>query len=151
MDALGLLFLSGVHRSVLGTVLLCLAPDCLQYKQVEELGLLVDKDDQVGGQCGWGWGEGSGDVELSDAVGSDLLRTPSSCRCPPARLPACLQGVLLQIFTKPLGDRPTVFFEIIQRLCALPPPSEVGDQHLGDHAGGRVTSSPAGFGNPIAG
>lgn len=33
-----------------------------------------------------------------------------------------LQGVLLQIFTKPLGDRPTVFFEIIQRLCALPPP-----------------------------
>jgi 4-hydroxyphenylpyruvate dioxygenase len=48
-----------------------------QYKEVEELGLLVDKDDQ---------------------------------------------GVLLQIFTKPLGDRPTVFFEIIQRLCALPPP-----------------------------
>jgi hypothetical protein len=27
--------------------------------------------------------------------------------------------VLLQIFTKPLGDRPTVFFEIIQRLCTL--------------------------------
>ena len=27
------------------------------------------------------------------------------------------QGVLLQIFTKPLGDRPTVFIEIIQRLC----------------------------------
>ncbi|EFN58665.1 hypothetical protein CHLNCDRAFT_20078 [Chlorella variabilis] len=62
-----------------------------QYKDVEELGLLVDKDDQ---------------------------------------------GVLLQIFTKPLGDRPTVFFEIIQRLCALEPqapksqrgavPSEVG-------------------------
>ncbi|KAI3436403.1 hypothetical protein D9Q98_005820 [Chlorella vulgaris] len=43
-------------------------------KDVEELGLLVDKDDQ---------------------------------------------GVLLQIFTKPLGDRPTVFFEIIQRLCTL--------------------------------
>ena len=45
----------------------------------------------------------------------------------PARPPACLalflhtpQGVLLQIFTKPLGDRPTVFFEIIQRLCAQP-------------------------------
>jgi len=31
------------------------------------------------------------------------------------------QGVLLQIFTKPLGDRPTVFIEIIQRLgCMLP-------------------------------
>lgn len=26
------------------------------------------------------------------------------------------QGVLLQVFTKPIGDRPTVFFEIIQRL-----------------------------------
>lgn len=27
-----------------------------------------------------------------------------------------LQGVLLQIFSKPLGDRPTVFIEIIQRI-----------------------------------
>lgn len=46
-----------------------------QYKQIEELGLLVDKDDQ---------------------------------------------GILLQIFTKPLGDRPTVFFEIIERVgCML--------------------------------
>lgn len=42
-----------------------------QYKQAEELGILVDKDDQ---------------------------------------------GVLLQIFTKPIGDRPTIFFEIIQRI-----------------------------------
>ncbi|POM66312.1 4-hydroxyphenylpyruvate dioxygenase [Phytophthora palmivora] len=41
-----------------------------QYKQIEQLGLLVDKDDQ---------------------------------------------GILLQIFTKPLGDRATVFFEIIER------------------------------------
>ena len=46
-----------------------------EYRRVEELGILVDKDDQ---------------------------------------------GVLLQIFTKPLGDRPTIFVEIIQRLgCAL--------------------------------
>lgn len=45
-----------------------------QFKQCEELGILVDKDDQ---------------------------------------------GVLLQIFTKPLGDRPTVFIEIIQRLCMI--------------------------------
>uniref|UniRef100_K3WDR9 4-hydroxyphenylpyruvate dioxygenase n=1 Tax=Globisporangium ultimum (strain ATCC 200006 / CBS 805.95 / DAOM BR144) TaxID=431595 RepID=K3WDR9_GLOUD len=45
-----------------------------QYKQIEELGLLVDKDDQ---------------------------------------------GVLLQIFTKPLGDRPTVFFEIIERVGCM--------------------------------
>jgi 4-hydroxyphenylpyruvate dioxygenase len=40
-----------------------------EYKLVEELGILVDKDEQ---------------------------------------------GVLLQIFTKPLGDRPTIFIEIIQ-------------------------------------
>ena len=33
------------------------------------------------------------------------------------------QGVLLQIFTKPLGDRPTVFIEIIQRLCLVPEPA----------------------------
>jgi len=45
-----------------------------EYQQVQELGLLVDKDDQ---------------------------------------------GVLLQIFTKPLGDRPTIFIEIIQRLGCL--------------------------------
>jgi len=42
-----------------------------QLKELQELGLLADKDDQ---------------------------------------------GVLLQVFTKPLGDRPTCFFEIIQRL-----------------------------------
>eukprot|EP01018_Ginkgo_biloba_P030703 Gb_36778 [translate_table: standard] len=29
------------------------------------------------------------------------------------------QGVLLQIFTKPLGDRPTVFIEIIQRIGCM--------------------------------
>jgi len=27
------------------------------------------------------------------------------------------EGMLLQIFTKPLFDRPTIFFEIIQRKC----------------------------------
>lgn len=46
-----------------------------------------------------------------------------------------LQGVLLQIFTKPVGDRPTVFFEIIERLCTLPPPAEVG-------AGGWCAAHP---------
>jgi 4-hydroxyphenylpyruvate dioxygenase len=46
-----------------------LSPELL--KQVQELGLLVDKDDQ---------------------------------------------GTLIQIFTKPLGDRPTAFIEIIQRI-----------------------------------
>ena len=29
------------------------------------------------------------------------------------------QGILLQIFTKPLGDRPTIFFEIIQRVGCM--------------------------------
>ena len=29
---------------------------------------------------------------------------------------ALLQGVLMQIFTRPLSDRPTVFVEIIQRI-----------------------------------
>lgn len=43
-----------------------------QFKLCEELGLLVDRDDQ---------------------------------------------GVLLQIFTKPVGDRSTFFFEVIERLC----------------------------------
>eukprot|EP00775_Hariotina_reticulata_P005049 gene5049-5290_t len=42
-----------------------------QYAACEELGILIDQDDQ---------------------------------------------GILLQIFTKPLGDRPTVFIEVIQRL-----------------------------------
>jgi len=42
-----------------------------QYKKIEELGLLVDADEQ---------------------------------------------GILLQIFTKPIGDRPTAFFEIIERV-----------------------------------
>ena len=28
----------------------------------------------------------------------------------------CIQGILLQVFTKPVGDRPTLFLEIIQRI-----------------------------------
>jgi len=47
-----------------------------QLRQVEELGLLVDRDDQ---------------------------------------------GILIQVFTKPVGDRPTLFLEVIQRLgCDTP-------------------------------
>ncbi|CAG9460350.1 unnamed protein product [Pedinophyceae sp. YPF-701] len=49
-----------------------LTPD--EIRQCEELGVLVDRDDQ---------------------------------------------GVLLQIFTRPLGDRPTVFIEVIQRLGCM--------------------------------
>jgi 4-hydroxyphenylpyruvate dioxygenase len=43
-----------------------------EFRACEELGLLVDRDDQ---------------------------------------------GILIQIFTKPVGDRSTFFFEIIQRIC----------------------------------
>jgi 4-hydroxyphenylpyruvate dioxygenase len=49
-----------------------LTPD--QYKELEELGILADADDE---------------------------------------------GVLLQLFTKPIGDRPTFFFEIIQRIGCI--------------------------------
>ena len=45
-----------------------------EYAQCEELGILVDKDDQ---------------------------------------------GILLQVFTKPVGDRPTLFLEVIQRIGCL--------------------------------
>lgn len=74
-----------------------------QYKDVEELGLLVDKDDQ---------------------------------------------GILLQIFTKPLGDRPTVFFEIIQRLCPMEPgkkqrlETEAAEQ-AAKHSSGQRAMLPA--------
>eukprot|EP00455_Lapot_gusevi_P009264 TRINITY_DN1413_c0_g1_i1.p1 TRINITY_DN1413_c0_g1~~TRINITY_DN1413_c0_g1_i1.p1 ORF type:complete len:446 (-),score=195.25 TRINITY_DN1413_c0_g1_i1:153-1490(-) len=67
-----------------------------QYAQIEELGILVDKDDQ---------------------------------------------GILLQIFTRPVGDRPTLFFEIIQRFgCADRPAAETemlpGNERLELEVGG---------------
>lgn len=34
------------------------------------------------------------------------------------------EGILLQIFTKPIGDRPTFFIEIIQRIGCLFNPDE---------------------------
>jgi len=37
------------------------------------------------------------------------------------------EGVLLQIFTKPIGDRPTLFIEIIQRIGCLYKPDEDSD------------------------
>jgi len=37
------------------------------------------------------------------------------------------EGVLLQLFTKPVGDRPTFFFEIIQRIgCVIQKDEETG-------------------------
>ncbi|KAG7669161.1 putative 4-hydroxyphenylpyruvate dioxygenase [Nannochloris sp. 'desiccata'] len=66
-----------------------------KYKECEELGILVDIDDQ---------------------------------------------GVLLQIFTKPLGDRPTVFIEIIERLCTAE------EQHDRNRVGEGVVEEIGGCG-----
>ena len=43
-----------------------------------------------------------------------------------------MQGVLLQIFSKPLSDRPTVFIEIIQRIGCMgeAPPSSSTPESL---------------------
>lgn len=61
-----------------------------KYKECDELGILVDIDDQ---------------------------------------------GVLLQIFTKPLGDRPTVFIEIIERLCSAEKQPEDPEGEIGGCGG----------------
>eukprot|EP00904_Undaria_pinnatifida_P006365 jgi/Undpi1/2859/HiC_scaffold_14.g06236.m1 len=84
MDAPG----EGYYRDVPGRI-----PSLTenQLKQLEELGLLADKDDD---------------------------------------------GVLLQVFTKPVGDRPTLFFEIIQRIGC---PFEATE---GDNEGDRGVTSP---------
>ncbi len=74
-------------------------------------------------------------------------------------------GVLLQVFTKPVGDRPTLFFEIIQRIgCAFeategddegdrgvfgPPPSperQQQQQHGGTSNGGQPPPAESGAG-----
>jgi 4-hydroxyphenylpyruvate dioxygenase len=42
------------------------------------------------------------------------------------------QGILLQLFTKPLGDRPTIFVEIIQRIgCDITPEGKKKEQTAG--------------------
>ena len=67
-----------------------------QFAECEELGILVDRDDQ---------------------------------------------GVLLQIFTRPFADRPTIFFEIIQRVgCEEAKELEVGGKKV------QVTEQAAGCG-----
>ena len=44
------------------------------------------------------------------------------------------EGVLLQLFTKPVGDRPTFFFEIIQRIgCIMQ--DEEGDEAIMERPG----------------
>ena len=48
----------------------------------------------------------------------DALSEEQYCQCEKLGILADKddQGVLLQIFTKPVGDRPTLFLEIIQRV-----------------------------------
>ena len=43
------------------------------------------------------------------------------------------QGVLIQIFTKPLTDRPTIFIEIIQRIGCEYPKEEKKEQAAAKH------------------
>ncbi len=65
-----------------------------QLKELEELGLLADKDDQ---------------------------------------------GVLLQVFTQPIGDRPTIFLEIIQRVgCDIDEHGQKQEQAAGCGGFGKV-------------
>ena len=57
-------------------------------------------------------------AELPSRIGDDVL---SAAQLAEAQELGLLvdrdpEGVLLQIFTKPIGDRPTLFFEIIQRI-----------------------------------
>lgn len=53
------------------------------------------------------------------------------------------QGVLIQIFTKPIGDRPTIFFEIIQRIgCDVDNTSgQKKEQTAGCGGFGKVSNS----------
>lgn len=57
------------------------------------------------------------------------------------------QGVLLQIFTRPLGDRPTIFLEIIERLCQKPLPTQVEDaEQVDKEEDGLEVGGCGGFG-----
>lgn len=42
------------------------------------------------------------------------------------------EGILLQVFTKPVGDRPTFFFEIIQRIGCVSGATGSTDEGEGD-------------------
>jgi 4-hydroxyphenylpyruvate dioxygenase len=55
--------------------------------------------------------------KVAQRVGNDLTAEQiASCEKHGILIDKDDQGILLQIFTKPLGDRPTVFIEIIERL-----------------------------------
>ena len=52
------------------------------------------------------------------------------------------QGVLLQIFTTPLSDRPTAFLEVIQRIGCMSEAESNGAAHVA--AGSKGSAQPAG-------
>ena len=58
------------------------------------------------------------------------------------------EGVLLQIFTKPLGDRPTLFIEIIQRIGCIIEDGDLDESEIADAANRRTRERPGcgGFG-----
>ena len=59
--------------------------------------------------------------KLPDRVGADALTPAQFAEVKELGLLVDRddQGVLIQIFTKPLGDRPTVFIEVIQRIGCM--------------------------------
>ncbi|KAI3955582.1 hypothetical protein MKX01_034904 [Papaver californicum] len=58
---------------------------------------------------------------LKDRIGDGILSDEENKKCEELGIlfDKDDQGVLLQIFTKPLGDRPTIFLEIIQRVGCM--------------------------------
>eukprot|EP00581_Thalassiosira_minuscula_P015351 CAMPEP_0183721792 /NCGR_PEP_ID=MMETSP0737-20130205/13949_1 /TAXON_ID=385413 /ORGANISM="Thalassiosira miniscula, Strain CCMP1093" /LENGTH=546 /DNA_ID=CAMNT_0025951849 /DNA_START=6 /DNA_END=1643 /DNA_ORIENTATION=- len=58
------------------------------------------------------------------------------------------EGVLLQIFTKPLGDRPTLFLEIIQRIGCVLEEDDFVDEKSSSTRVGKIKERPGcgGFG-----
>lgn len=68
---------------------------------------------------------------IPDRIGKDVLSIEQLAELESLGLLADKddQGVLLQVFTKPLGDRPTIFIEIIQRIgCDVGPSGEHKEQ-----------------------
>ena len=57
-----------------------------------------------------------------------------------------LQGVLLQIFTQPLGDRPTVFLEVIQRIGCMRPLKDTRGEDIQSEGGKKVMVQSGGCG-----
>ena len=51
-------------------------------------------------------------------------------------LSMCIQGILLQVFTKPVGDRPTLFLEIIQRIGCEYSVQQPDGEEVMEQAGG---------------